>query len=186
MIYTFFFYTLFSSALLLYGVGLNSATIVCDSLRDLVLPLIKIVSSVFGSAVLTWLIIKHILVSLHLVSLYPLIAILIFFTLSVFLEVLIRITTGTITSEYNFSFLITLLALNESSSITELLMIAASCLLSFILVLPLFYSLKNRIDLIGNNQVHGNRKCLLLISIAMIIIAISFGNVSWLNSGVLK
>ena len=186
MINTILFYTFFSSAILIYGIGLNTATIVCDSLKKLTLPFIKIIATVFSSASLTWVIVKFILVPLNLVLLYPFIAILIFFALSVFFESLIRIVTGTVTSDYNFSFLVCLLALNESTNILDVLLICFSAFLSFILLLPLLYSLKNKIDILGNTTIHGNRKSLLLISIAIIIMALLFGNVSWLNPGVLK
>ena len=186
MISTILFYTLFSSAILIYGIGLNTATIVCDSIKKLVLPFVKIISTVFSSSVLTWVIVKFILVPLKLIALYPFVTVLIFFSLSVFFESMIRIVTGKITSDYNFSFLVCLLALNESTNVIDVLLICFSCFLSFLLLLPLLYSLKNKIDILGNTTIHGNRKSLLLISIAIIIIAVLFGNVSWLNPGVLK
>ncbi len=186
MIFTFFFYTVFSSAVLLYGIGLNTATIVCDSLKELTLPLVKIVGTVISSTVLSWIIIRHILIPLHIVLMYPLISILIYFALSVFFEVLIRITTGKITSEFNFSFLITLLALNESTSILDVLMISFSAMCSFFLLLPLMYSLKKRIDVLSESQIYGNKKALVFLSVALLILILSFANVSWLNPGVLK
>ncbi|MCR5400279.1 MAG: hypothetical protein K6E78_01635 [Treponema sp.] len=186
MIFTFFFYTFFSSAVLLYGIGLNSSTIICDSIKELTLPLVKVVATVFTTAVLCWLVIRNILVPLNLVLMYPFIAILIFFAVSIFFEVIIRITSGKITSDFNISFLIILLTLNESSNILEVLMISFSAMCSFFFLLPLMYALKHRIDLLTENQIFGNRKTLILLSVAMLIIILSFINVSWLNPGVMK
>ncbi len=186
MISTFLFYTIFSSVILIYGVGLNTATIVCDSFKSLALPVVKVVSAILGSSAVSWAAVKYILVPLGITAIYPLVAILVFFSISVFLEVLIRIVTGRVASEYNFSFLIVILSLNESVGILDVLLISFSSIFAFVFLLPLLYSLKNRIDIAGNTAVHGNRKALLLVSIAVLVLALLSGNVSWLNPGVLR
>ena len=76
--------------------------------------------------------------------------------------------------------------LNESASIVDVLLISFSSLLSFVILLPLLYSLKNKIDIVGNTTINGNRKALLLISVSIIMMVLLFANVSVLNPGVLK
>ena len=119
-------------------------------------------------------------------ELYPLAALLVFMTISVFLETMIRITMRTVTSDFCFSFLIVLLALNESVNILDTILISLSSLLSFFCLLPLLYAVKKKISILGISERHANKKSLLLIVLAVIIIIISAGNVSWLNPGVIK
>lgn len=185
MIFTAFYYIFFSSAVILYGVGLNSATIICDKIHELTIPIIKILINIIGTSALSWLIIKYFLVPLKLEEFYPLLSLLIFFIISVIVESLVRITTGKVTSEFSLTFLIILLALNESLNIVDVMLICSCSLISFLILIPLLYSIKKRIDIVGNSQVHGNKRSLVLISIAIIVTVLAVGNVSWLNQKVL-
>ena len=81
---------------------------------------------------------------------------------------------------------VTILVLNESTSIVDVLLISFSSFMSFVILLPLLYSLKNKIDMVGNSAINGNRKVLLFISVSIIMMVLLFANVSILNPGVLK
>ncbi len=186
MIYTVFYYIFFASAVLFYGVGTNRAVILCDSAKNLTLPLVKMVCTVLCSAVLSWLVIVHILVPLELVDLYPLTALLIFAVISIFMETMVRIVSGAVTSEFNLSYLTVLLTLNESTDMLDVLLISASCSAAFVVLLPTLRALKDRIELVGDLEVHGNRKSLLLVSLAILILGVAVCNVSWLNPGVTR
>ena len=186
MIFTVLHYFLFSSAVLIYGIGLNNATIFCDSLSELKLYFVKSVFTVLISTVLSWIIIQQFLIPLRITELYPLAALLVFMTISVFLETIIRITTSTVTSDFCFSFLIVLLALNESVNILDTILISLSSLLSFFCLIPVLYAVNGKINILGITERHANKKSLLLIVLAVIIIIISAGNVSWLTPGVIK
>ena len=186
MIFTVLHYFLFSSAVLIYGIGLNNATIFCDSISELKLYFVKSVFTVLISTVLSWIIIQQFLIPFRIVELYPLAALLVFMTISVFLETMIRITMRTVTSDFCFSFLIVLLALNESVNTLDTILISLSSLLSFFCLLPLLYAVKKKISILGISERHANKKSLHLIVLAVIIIIISAGNVSWLTPGVIK
>ena len=136
MIFTVLHYFLFSSAVLIYGIGLNNATIFCDSISELKLYFVKSVFTVLISTVLSWIIIQQFLIPFRIVELYPLAALLVFMTISVFLETMIRITMRTVTSDFCFSFLIVLLALNESVNILDTILISLSSLPSLDAGLP--------------------------------------------------
>lgn len=186
MISTLVFYTVFSSVVLIYGAGLNTATVISERMKDLTLPLVRIFSSVLSSATLTWVITKFILVPLKITLLYPLVAVLVFIAFSLFIDSLIRIVSGKAAKDFNFSFLVVLLALNESARLADVLLISLSAFLSISLVIPLFHSLERRIDVAGNSMIHSNRKSLLLVSAAIVIVALLSGNVSPFTPGVLK
>ena len=92
MILTLLYYIFFSSAVFFYGIGINDSTIVCDSIHEMLLPLIKMASSIIATTLLCYVIINKILAPLGITEMYPLVALLIFFVLSIFIESLIRIT----------------------------------------------------------------------------------------------
>ena len=117
---------------------------------------------------------------------YPLVSLLIFLGITIFFETLIRITAKTVTAEFHISYLIVLLALNESTTIYDVMIISASCLLSFMFIIPIINAIKNRISLVGDTSVHGNYKSLLLVSLAILVVSLAVGNISWLNSGVIQ
>ncbi len=185
MIFTAFYYIFFSSAVILYGVGINSATIVCDSIHRIFLPVLKNIANILCTSVLSWLIIKYFLVPLNLTELYPFVSLLVFFIVSVATESVTRILTKQVASDFSLSFLIILLALNESLNIVDVILIASCSFISFLILIPILYSIKKRIDIIGTFQVHGNKKSLVLVSIAIIVTVLAVGNVSWLNQRIL-
>ena len=185
MIFTFLYYLLFSSAILIYAIGLNRATIVTHIMQ--IFPLIfKSLVATISSSVLSWLFIQYILIPLNLIELYPLVALLIFTVISIFLETIIRIPSGKVTSEFCISFLIVLISLNESLSYLDLFIINISCFLSFVLILPVLKVIKRRNSLVGTMRIHANYKTLILVSIAVLIMALAVFNVSWLNPEVIK
>ena len=149
MIDTFFYFLLYCSAVLIYGIGLNRAAVLSRSMdKTLFFQLIKCTIVVLCSTILTFVIIKELLIPANLIELYPLIALLIFISVSVFVEIIMRITTGLKTSEFAVSYLIILLTLNESLGIIDSIVIAVSCMLSFILILPVLFSLRSRIEIV--------------------------------------
>ena len=187
MIFTIFYYIFFSSVVLIYGVGLNDATIMCTSTSELRMNFVKIVASIIGTACLSWVIIKYFLIPLNLTELYPLVAVLIFLAISIFLEMMIRITTRRTTADFNFSMLIIILTLNESVSIIDVLLISASSLIAFFIVLPILYVIKAKFHLIDQNDNRSvNSRSILLISLAVLIVVLYAATVSFLNPGVLK
>ena len=186
MINMIMYYMFYCSAVLFYGIGLNRTTVLSRSMdRKLVLQIIKCMIAVLCSAALTWLIIMQILVPAELVELYPVIALLIFISITVFLEIIIRITAGVTTSEFSVSYLIILLALSESTGIADALIIAASSMASFILILPVLYALRQRIEVARPRNDKIKKKSFIMLTMAVIIICLAAWNVSWLNRGVL-
>jgi hypothetical protein len=186
MINMIMYYMFYCSAVLFYGIGLNRTTVLSRSMdRKLVLQIIKCMIAVLCSVALTWLIIMQILVPAELVELYPVIALLIFISITVFLEIIIRITAGVTTSEFSVSYLIILLALSESTGIADALIIAASSMASFILILPVLYALRQRIEVARPRNDKIKKKSFIMLTMAVIIICLAAWNVSWLNRGVL-
>lgn len=186
MIYTVLHYFIFSSVILIYGIGLNNSIIQYDSFSGLKLYFVKSILTVLSTVSLTWVIIQQFLVPLRITELFPIAAVLIFMAISIFLETMIRITTRSVTSDFCFSFLIVILALNESISILDTIAVSIASLLSFIVLLPVLYTVKCRLDIAETAEHPENVKSLLMITLAVIIMIISAGNISWLTSGAFK
>ena len=181
MIFTAVYYIFTASALLLYGIGINTVAIVCGSVRGIYTALAKILVTVLISVMLTWLITRFILSPFDLTALYPLISLVILFYVSFFAEFTIRITRESIAFEFAVSYLIVILASNECTSFWDALTVSISCAASFAFVLPLLYAVKHRLNESSEAVVRAKLKNLILISIAVIITALAAADVSWLN-----
>ena len=99
------YYTLFSSAVLVYGIGLNKiAEIGIVKFKE---PLFytKCAVSILASSVISWLIIYYILVPLKITELFPLICFIVYSCISTFLGCMIQLTTGEYTAEFSVSYL---------------------------------------------------------------------------------
>ena len=179
------YYTFFSSAVLIYGVGLSRIVeLPVTNLRSF-LFYVKAMVSILSTSLLSWIVTKNILMPLGILELFPFIAFLIFIGINAFLESLVRITTGTSTVEFSVSFIIIILSILESNSIIDCLMICVSCFLSFGTVVPLCYIFKKRICSNGS-KLSDSFFSVFLIFLGCIILLLSIWDIGWLNKGVLK
>lgn len=182
---TFLYYTVFSSVVLIYGIGVNRLTEIGTFEFNHITFYFKTLLSILSSIVLTWIITRFVLAPIGLIELYPLFALLIFICINSFIEALVRLTTGTSTTEFIVSFLIILLSLSESTSILDSFIICASCFASLLLLLPLIFSLKSRVFCNGKKQ-NERFYSYFFMFLALLIIIISVLDIAWLNPGVIK
>lgn len=141
MIDTIFHYIIFSSAVLISGVGL------CRSVTETnanPTKLIKCAIVVFCAVCLSFVITRYLLERAALAPLMPFVALLVFIVCSVFVEALIRITAETSTSEFSVGYLVVLFTLFESQNIIEAMVISSSCVLGYILSLPVVNAMRQR------------------------------------------
>ncbi|MCR4631241.1 MAG: hypothetical protein K5786_06375 [Treponema sp.] len=187
MIYinTFLYYTLFSSIVLFYGIGLNQLSEIGNKDSRQFLFFFKSTLSIFTTAILTYLIVAFILVPLELVELFPFICLLIFIAFNSFAEGLIRLTTGSATTEFIISFLIILVSIYQSNSILDTLVICLSCICGLALILPFIHVLRNRI-IINGHEYFEKYICILSVFLAILLVIISVFDISWLNGGMIK
>ena len=187
MIYlnTFLYYTLFSSVIVIYGIGLNRSVEIGISLFYKPVFYLKALFTIISSSVLSWLFTNYILMPLKLVELFPLISLLIFICISTFIEALVRLTCGFSVSEFIVSFLIILLSIFESTSILFSILICASSFISILFLIPFCISFKKRITANGN-QLDEKYYSLFLIFLAILILLLTVFDINWLKPGVLK
>lgn len=166
----------------LYGIGLNRAVIISSSPKGLVLSFVKALFASVSSVALSYLVIQNLLVPLSLQELFPLVCILIFLIVSVFIEVLIRLTVNSSVTEFSVSFLCVLLAINESLSLVEAILFVICCLTSLYILIPVLSALRRRNEHASPLPVFKNS--LILFSLAILILFVLVFDASWLNGGI--
>lgn len=187
MIYinTFLYYTLFSSVVLIYGIGINRIAEVGVSKFFDFIYYVKSAFSIFFTSIASWFIVQYILIPLNLIEIYPLICLVVFITISSFLEALVRLTTGITSTEFVVSFLVVLLSITESTSIANTILICLSSFTALLLLIPLSLTFKKRVCSNGH-FLDEKYYCLFFIFLAIIILAMSTPDFSWLNSEVIQ
>lgn len=185
MISDIMYYFMYTSAVLIYGIGINRTTVVCQKPENILLYFVKMLITVSTSTALVFLLTKSLLVPVGICELYPFITVLVFSAISVFIESLIRITSKTTAAEFAVSLLCVLLAVNEGSSIGQSVIISCICTVSFYFFVPILYSIRKRIE-IAHPAGDFENASLIMISVAIVMLALIVWNISWLNPGVLK
>lgn len=182
---TFLYYTLFASAVLIYGIGLNSVAEIGIHRMNQVTYFTKAVLSIFVSSILSWIVVTTILVPLKIIEIYPLICFLIFICINVFIEGLIRLTTGVSTAEFLVSYLIVLLSISESTSIIYTMIICGSCFVALLILVPFAFTFKNRIQTDGYS-IDEKYYSLFFIFLGLLILMMSSWDILWITPGVIK
>lgn len=187
MIYlqTFLYYTIFSSIVIIYGIGLSKTVEIGVSLFYKPVFYLKALFTIISSSVLSWIFTKYILVPLKLVELFPLVSLLIFICISAFIEALVRLTCGFSVSEFVISFLTILLSIFESASILFSILICVSSFVSLFIFVPFGIAFKNKIT--ANGKTIDEKYCaLFFIFIAVLILLLTVFDANWISLGVLK
>lgn len=187
MIYleSFLYYTIFSSIIVIYGIGLNRTVEIGVSFFYKPVFYLKALFSIISSSVLSWVFTKYILIPLSLIEFFPLVSLLIFVCLNTFIESLIRLTCGFSASEFVISFLIVLLSIFESTSILFSILICISSFTTLLILVPFCLSFKKRITANGN-KMDEQYYALFFIFLAVLILLVTVFDTNWLISGVIK
>ena len=183
--YTFLYYSLFSSTVLIYGIGLHKiAEIGIVKFKETIFY-VKCAISIISSSVISWLITYYLLVPLKITELYPLVCFIVYASISTFLGGIIRLTTGKTTSEFAVSYLIILLSIAESSSLLFTLFISLCSLLSMLIIIP--FSLTYRRRVCSNGRLLDEKYySLYFFFLAVLILILSVWDIVWLNPEVIQ
>lgn len=177
---TIFYYVMYSSVFLLYGVGLSRLVLIRESFSTLLLTCIKTLLTTSASAALAYLIIRKLLVPMGLSELYPFAVVLIYLLISIFIEVFFSIGIGESMTELAIPLLILMLVLNESISLVQTVLAASICNTAFYVLVAIISTLRMRFDSFAPKR-GLSVYTFLLISLAAVIIALCAWNVSWLT-----
>lgn len=183
--YTLLYYSLFSSVVLIYGVGLNKIAEIGIAKFKETIFYVKCAIAIISSAVISWLITCYLLVPLKITELYPLVCFIVYAAISTFLGGIIRLTTGRTTSEFAVSYLVILLAISESSSLLFTVFISFCSLISMLVIIP--FSLTFRRRVCSNGRLLDEKYySLYFMFLAVIILILSVWDIVWLNPEVLQ
>ncbi|MBR5934464.1 MAG: hypothetical protein IK002_10815 [Treponema sp.] len=185
IINSFVYYIFFGSAVLLYGIGFNRESVMCNYPKQILFCSIKSYISVVITFLITFFLNSNFFIPLKIVEIYPFIALLIYITISVFLEILIQVTTKRTSAEFAVSFLTVILALNEGVLLIDGVLICISVLTCFYILIPVLFALEKRMQATNSNGLF-KQKSLIFLCMVVIMIALYSFNISWLNSGVIK
>ena len=182
MIDILFYYVFYSSAVLFYGIGFRSAAALSASFdKSVFRPALRCGFAALASTFLTALITEKLFSPLGIAELFPLPALFILAAVAAGTGIFLPGKAILQTKEFAVSYLIVLLALFESSRLFDAVFTAASCMLSFVFVIPVLSAVRYRIDIARAKNEKAARGILIMIVSAILIIACSAWNVSWLN-----
>lgn len=184
LLYGVLYYLLFSSAVLVYGIGLNRI-VTADYGSDFFLlffrTLITVVCSVLFGKLFIWLLLED----AGMIMLFPFFCALVQIIISAFFQVIVDITAKISTAEFSVSFLATVLAISESFTVGEAVLFSICFVCTFYILLPVIRILQKR--LMYTQPVPAfSTGALLFISVAVLLLCLGVINVSWLVPGVLK
>ena len=176
-----FYYIFFSSTLLVYGIGMDSITVIGDNPRHILLDFIKMLFIVTATSCLTYLTSSNFLFKINLMELYPFIATLFFIVISGMIESVVRITARSTSAEYSVPLLSIIIAVNESHSVAECVLNSCFCVIAYFICVPIVYSFKNSIERTFPSHDFHNLG-LIIASIAILILVLYVGDVSWIRN----
>jgi len=179
-----FFYLFISSAVFVYGIGLNKIFVFSKKPTDTIYFLLKEILTIFLSLCICWPMTKYILVPNELTELYPFFSFFFIYIISLIItEFSVRFLKKNVTG-FSFSYCVLLLAINEGITFGNALLISLACLLSFFVMLPIIYAVrwKTKSSLQYISFKDGAMVFLCIAAILFILFAV---NVSWLNIEVL-
>jgi len=177
---TIIYYLVGASAVLFYGIGLNKSISHSDSFSSSALTCLKSLFSASSSTAVSYLLINWLLIPAQLTELYPFIAALVFILFTTLIEIFISVGVRQSPFEFSIPLLSVFLGLNEGISLGYAVIISCISIISFYSVVIIFYSVRQRVSFY--NSEHGLKMyCVLLLCLAIVILAISGFNVSWLN-----
>ena len=174
---TFLYYTFFSSIILFNGIGTNKIIDLKLEKLQSITYCSKIVISIMLSAAMGWFVTKGVLGPLKMTELFPLVCFLIYVCIDTFLEALVRLTTGKSAAEFIFSYLLIILSISEGFSALNVIVITASCLCSFIAILPFIMAFKKRNSDTKTDIIF----CRLFLYLALLILLLSIWDIAWIN-----
>ena len=182
IIEAFAFYSLFCSAVFVYGVGTLQAAELSLARKKIALSAIKSLCSVITAISLTYSFSQFLLIPLKIAELYPLAALLLFMAASVFFEIIFQLSSKKSSAEFSVSFLTVLLSVNEGESLLSAVAIATCCLASYYILIPFLFTFTNKLSSTKNTDTF-RQKTSVFLCMVILMMALFALNLSWINAG---
>ena len=185
MINTIFYYLFCCSVIFFYGVGLNKSIELSYNYTFSPLKFTKMLLIVVATSVLTYFLTTRYLVPNGLDELCPIIIIILYSLISIIVEGFIRLKSDKNSNEFIATFLFTLITVTESFSYLDCILIALSCVLAYIIFIPVLSLIIHHMDL-NREKDEFKRILYIMLSIVILMIIMLFTNTTWLNKGVFQ
>ena len=177
---TAFYYVIYSSAFLLYGIGINRLLVLRENFSSLMLTFVKTLLTASSAAAISYLMVQRLLVPAGLSELYPFVVVLVYASISIIIEFFLSIGVGNSVTELTIPLLSLILALNESTGLIQAELAVCACICAFYVLVGIIYAIRLRFTTFAPKSGFWVY-VLLLVSLAVIVIALRAWDVSWLT-----
>jgi hypothetical protein len=174
------YYFLFSSMILVHGLGFTWGVLKSDEIRDIPLSLLKNLICVSVTAMLTSRVVQGVLLPHRLTDLMPFVAVLLFAVVAPFCEALIRITAKQSSAEMQVPLLCIIFGQAVTFSPAMALVWSLAALMGYYGFVVILYTVRKRMN-VTSPRVYFSDAPRLLISIAVIMLILHFFGISWVN-----
>lgn len=181
-----FFFCFYSSAVLVYGIGLKqviTASKICKF--DILIQAVITVLIVTLSILIVWPISMYFLVPFNLQPLIPFFCLLTVLPFSILINITSQKIPSITVADFFISVPCVLLSITESISLSQSLISGFLFLTSYYLLIPVIYAIRKRIEY-SEPMKDFNNGSLIFISISILLCAMFATNISWLNFGAFK
>ncbi len=181
MLINFVYYVFFSSAVMVYGLGMQKAIMKSRKPKNLLMEFCKFAITISFSSLLVYLVTVQ-LIKINFGEIGPFLAVLVVSVINIFIAMVSKVSSRTFIIDSAVELLCVIIGLTESASIWECLFNSLFCMISYFICIPFFYGLRKRIEMNAPTK-NVKNLALLFVSIAIFVMILMAWNVSWLNKG---
>lgn len=181
MIFNSIFYYIFCcSGILIYGIGIKKLIITSKTWKSHWMNYLESSIVCALSSISSWLVVVYILAPVKLIELTPMSSILIHLLISLIISFIFSKCERISLLDISISFPCVLLAVTESVSVFQCLIIVLSSCTAYYLMIPIIFAIRERIKT-SHPLKEFKTGALIFISIAIIMCAFFAINISWIN-----
>lgn len=181
---TVFLYLLFSSAVLIYGTGLKRIIVYSHKPKNILFIMIRMLITSILSVIVCRGISIVFLIPARLQELFPFVCVIFTCLFALITEKLCEQFLHTEAKEISISLCSVIIAVNEGLTMSHTILIVTTCIMSFFIILPILYAIRQRLNY-SQQEIDFKNGALLFLSFALILLVFFSLNVSSLHLGAL-
>lgn len=185
MISIFFYFIFYSSAVLVYGAGIRHSVVSSKKSDALFFRILKTLLCIFSSVSICWFLYKTLLVPLHFDDLLFPLLMLCYLPVNACFNMVFKSSLQKSLPEFTVPLLCIILAITQSYTYAQALVIAFSSCISYYSFIPILFAIRKRLEYADPVQ-EFKTGSLIFISIAVIMISLFSFHISWLPLGGFK
>lgn len=182
MLSIFFYYIFYSSAVLLFGVGIRHCVVSSKKSDYIFFRLLKAAISIFSCLSVSWFLYRTLLAPLHLDDLLFPVVLLCYLPIISLFNMVFKTSLQKSIPEFTVSLLCIIVAITHSMTYAEALVIALASCVSYYSFIPLLFAIRKRLEYANPIQ-EFRTGSLIFISIAVIMLCLFSFHISWLPLG---